>query len=462
VIQDRANKIILAVVTPVLALFAGLKIAKAPDDTTALLTFFIVVIGATVLVARVQEDRRFVIRLWLIALAVRFLIAGVTYYFNLRGVIAPDYDTYDNFGNELYRYWIGQLGDRSIDFSFTKLRKSGWGFYYFVAAVYYIIGRNAFAFQLICSVIGAAAVVLIHQIAYLIYPHQRTARLAGVITALSPSMILWTSQGIKEGPIMFLLCLSLYLTMRMSRKIRLLDALLLLVSLFCLFSLRHYVFYVVFVAVGSSLIVAVREFSAKRMLQGGIALVLISFFFVSLCAREIAENNLNMKKIQAGRKWSARVSSTGYGGDVDITDTQQALAYLPIGTLYFLYAPFPWMISSVSQLLTLPELILWWLLAPLLFTGYWYAVRHRLPESFAIGFFTLGLTLVYALYQTNAGTAHRQRVQLLGFFIIFVSIGWERWRARRSERRAVNDARRYGWERPTPGAGPIMSRKPLR
>lgn len=457
-IQDRATGTILFIGLAVSGVIIGRAIAGSPDDTVALLTLCIVAFGALLFAARTQEDRRFVVRLFLIALAVRVLVAGVSYQFDVRGIIAPDFGTYDNHGNELYKYWTGQLQGGFQGFPFTRRSKSGWGFYYFVAGVYYLIGRNTFAFQLICCVLGAAAAVFVNRIAYMIYPDQGTARLAGMLAAISPTMIIWTSQGIKEGPITFLLCMSLYLTLRMSRKITIVDSLLLLGALFCIFALRHYVFYVVLMAVVGSLVVAAREFSAARLMQGGLLIIVLGVVFSSLGAQEVAEGNLNLKRIQAGREWSARVSNTGYGGDVDITDTREAITYLPIGAMYFLYAPFPWMISSVSHVLSLPELVLWWLAAPLLFAGYWYMVRHRLRESFPVCIFTIGLTLVYALYQTNAGTSHRQRVQLLGFFLIFIAIAWTRWRAARAERRAQHAAARYGWTGAMPAGPRALSR----
>ena len=66
--------------------------------------------------------------------------------------------------------------------------------------------------------------------------------------------------------------------------------------------------------------------------------------------------------------------------------------------------------------------------------GFWYSVRHRLKESFSIVIFTVGLTLVYALYQSNVGTAYRHRAQLYVFFFIFISIGLELRRKARLEK----------------------------
>src|SRR6185369_11572077 len=119
-----------------------------------------------------------------------------------------------------------------------------------------------------------------------------------------------------------------------------------------------------------------------------------------------------------------------------ISDPKAAIGFLPVGLVYVLFAPFPWMMTNLRQLITLPELLIWWALVPMLIKGYWYAIRHRLKESFAICVFTIGLTLSYALYQSNVGTAYRHRAQLYVFFIIFISMGLELRREARQRKRA--------------------------
>jgi hypothetical protein len=44
------------------------------------------------------------------------------------------------------------------------------------------------------------------------------------------------------------------------------------------------------------------------------------------------------------------------------------------------------------------------------------------------------LTLAYSVFQGNVGTAYRQRSQLLVFYFIFVSVGYELLRERREEK----------------------------
>jgi hypothetical protein len=101
-----------------------------------------------------------------------------------------------------------------------------------------------------------------------------------------------------------------------------------------------------------------------------------------------------------------------------------------------LLAPFPWMINNFRQLITLPELVAWWCLMPIMVKGFWFALRKRLRQSFAICTFVVGLTLAFALYQSNAGTAYRHRSQLYPFFFVFICIGLELRRNAKLEKRA--------------------------
>lgn len=431
----RRTAIIIA--TLIVLLIVGVKVAfmilASQDFTVSVLAASIFVAGNLAIVASRKDDRKFLIRLWLGALALRVFVAFVVYNFGLRDRIAPDWGTYDAFGNELYRYWHGDNTGTWLNAPEAQFR-SGWGMYYYVAAIYSIIGRNPFAVQLINCVIGANACVLIYLTAQMAYSVRRVSRTAGVLCAVAPSMVIWTSQGIKEPLIVFLLAAILYLTLKLSSRIHVGDVILLILALSGVYALRHYVFFVAFLASAAAILFAAKQFSPARVLQGSLVVLVLGSVFAYYGAGDVADKSFDLEKIQRGRTWSAKVSGSGYGGDVDITDTRAALEYLPLGTLIFLFAPLPWMIRNFNHVILMPEMVVWWLSTPWLVKGFWFAIRKRLRASLALSLFTIGLTLAYALFLTNFGTAHRMRVQILGFFIIFISVGWELRRMKVEER----------------------------
>lgn len=417
------------------SLVLGRLLVKSPDIGLAVIAGLGVALLCGWLTLRVNEDTRFLLRLFTAALLVRWLLASVIYYTSQQEFLGGDSITYDAFGYALSQSWRGLIDSNSYWLvRFTSLDRPGWGMYYFVAAIYYVIGQNQFALQLINGVIGAFTCVAVYRIAMFVYPEQRVARMAALMTAFAPSMVLWSSQALKDAPIVLCLCLCTLYTLKLRAKLNLQTFVLLLIYLFCLFALRHYAFYIIFVAIAGTFLFAARRFTPLKVLQGAILIIVIGVAFAYFGAGDVAEQTFDLKRIQAGRVWSAKVATSGFGGDVDITDPRAAISFLPIGILYVLFAPFPWMVTNLRQLITLPELIAWWVMFPMMARGYWFVLKHRLRESFAICVFIVGLIFAYALYQSNAGTAYRHRAQLYGFFFVFMSVGIELRRIARSRR----------------------------
>src|SRR5260370_41220601 len=116
---------------------------------------------------------------------------------------------------------------------------------------------------------------------------------------------------------------------------------------------------------------------------------------------------------------ASQSAKSGFGQDIDVSTTQGVLTAIPIGMTYLLLAPFPWQLTSLRQMITLPEMMLWWASLPLLVLGLWFAIKHRLREVAPIVIFTTLLTLTYSILMGNVGTAYRQRAQLLIFYFIF-------------------------------------------
>lgn len=423
-----------------IALFAGAGIAsyyighavvRTPDDGVGLMVGGAAALLCFAVVRRDEPDRRFLLRLLAVALAARWLVGLALYYWHLRTRIGPDFDTYDHFGFQLLQSWYGLL-DPNVAWltRYTNLQRSGWGMYYYVAGVYYVLGRIPLIIQLINCALGAVVCVFVYRITWLVYPEQRVARLAAILAAVAPSMVLWTSQGLKEAPIVLSLSLCAFYTLKLCHRFTVRNCAWLLLALFILYALRHYAFYITFVATAGALLFTTQHFTPVRALQGMALVLILGLTFAYLGADETVQS-LDLERLQRGRAWSARVANSGFSTGLDVTDTRSSLQFLPLGVLYVLFAPFPWMVKNLGQLLTLPEMVLWWLAAPLLARGYWFMLRHRFLASLPLTVFTIGLTLTYALFQSNAGTVHRQRTQLLVFFYIFISIGWEQWRQAR-------------------------------
>src|SRR6185436_8841092 len=129
------------------------------------------------------------------------------------------------------------------------LGSGAMGMIYIIATVYRLVGRNMFAVQLLNAVLGAATAPAIFLIAYMIFGNLRVARIASLFVAFFPSLVLWSSQGLKDGPIVFMLALSVLLTLRLGEKFNFKNAAILAITLATLTTFRFYLFFMVVAAI---------------------------------------------------------------------------------------------------------------------------------------------------------------------------------------------------------------------
>ena len=102
-----------------------------------------------------------------------------------------------------------------------------------------------------------------------------------------------------------------------------------------------------------------------------------------------------------------------------------------------MFAPFPWQMTSLSQLMTLPDMLIWWGMMIFLVRGLIYSIRHRLRNSIAVLMFSLMLTIGYCIFQGNVGMAYRQRTQIQVFLFMFGAVGWTLLQENKENKKAV-------------------------
>jgi 4-amino-4-deoxy-L-arabinose transferase-like glycosyltransferase len=369
-----------------------------------------------------NEIYRFVSNVFLGALLVRALLASVIHGFELQMSFGPDALTYDHMGNVLATLWIE--GGQSFD---LRHDVSGWGMTYIVGATYYFIGRNPFAVQLLVSFFGALTSTLTFFCSQEIFRNNRVAKFAAFFVAFFPAMVIWTSQLLKEGFIIFCLVLALFATLRLLEKFRIDWIIYILIAMLGIFSLRFYVFFILAGAVIGGLILGAKATPQGLVYRFVICSVIgaaLSLLGVGQLSQQQADKYVSMERLQVTRSYAASAANSGLDiEEEDVSTTSGLLTALPYGLLILFLAPFPWQVQSLTQVLTMPEMIIWWISLPFLFAGVVYTVRHRFRQCASILFFTLMLSLSYAVYQGNLGTLYRQRAQIQVFLLIFTAVG---------------------------------------
>jgi hypothetical protein len=404
----------------------------------ALVMCAVVSIPTILILARTHDEKTFLLRLFFVGLLVRIVLAAVINMGHMEEFFGGDANTYDIFGQSLLQGLYGDNYHMEKYQSFVASGAGAWGMLYLVAGIYDVVGRNLLAVQLVNASIGAATGVVVYYNSMELFTNKRVAKLAALLVTFFPSLILWSSQALKDGLIILALAVSILATLRLMEKITFGWVLVLTVSLLTLLSLRFYIFYMMTAAVAGSFFLGMKTLSAQGFIQRFMAVVAIGLAFTWFGVLQYAGNQFdrfaNLQQIQASRMDQASAGS-GFAKDVDIGTTEGALAIIPIGIVYLLLAPFPWQFQTLRQSITLPEMIVWWFAFPLLVLGMWYSIKHRLRQVAPIVIFTTMLTLVYSVFQGNVGTAYRQRSQLLVFYFIFVAVGAVIMKERAEERR---------------------------
>lgn len=420
-------------------IFVGFVMAAAtgvllfPNGATAAIVgalLFAATIGILKLKVKDQDTLNFLMNIFLASFLVRILLATLIYGMGWERSFGPDAYTYDSWGNTLAIHWWGE--GPPLDMSVNRV---GWGMPYIVASIYMVTGQNPLVVQAISCVLGAATTILGYFISKEIFNNNRAARYTAVFVGFFPAMIVWTSQLLKEGFIIFFLALSLLAALNLQKKFGYNWIIYLLTALSGLFILRSYIFLMVAVAIFGGFILTSKA-SAENLVSRFIACVVIATAFAYMGVWNISNDQMqafgNLDKIQMSRDWASKAANSGVvKEETNVSTSEGALSALPIGLVNLLLAPFPWQVGSLTQGLTMPEMVLWWGSLPFLISGLFYTIKTRFRESVSILFFTLILSLTYALYQGNLGTIYRQRSQIQVFLLLFTAVGF----ALRAEKR---------------------------
>jgi hypothetical protein len=417
-----------------------------PGEASGALAMCVLVsIPTLIILVRNREDRSFLLRVFILGLLVRIVIALIIRVGHMEEFFGGDANTYDLFGASLAASWHGDKYHLGKYQSFVASGASAWGMLYIVAVVYEVIGQNMFAIQLINASVGSATAIVVYHSAKHLFGNSRVSQLACVLVCFFPSLVLWSAQALKDAIIVFVLALAIFCTLKLLEKISVGYVVILTTCLLALLSLRFYTFYMMAAAVAGSFFIGAKALSAQGFMGRFVAVGAVGLAFTWFGIAGYAGNQIekygNLQMVQTSRQDLAR-SESGFMKDVDVQTTGGALTAIPVGCLYLLFAPFPWQLASLRQSIALPEMIIWWLAFPMLVLGLWYGIKQRLRQVSPIVIFTTMLTLAYSLVQGNVGTAYRQRSQMLVFYFIFVAVGVVLVKERSEDKRREQDRAR--------------------
>ena len=371
-------------------------------------------------------NRHPLLSVFLLSLAVRLLVAGITVIF-LEGSLFLDDRTYLQLAKA--HNLEGASHADSLLWSHNR------GFLVPIAFMLDALGSLPLAAQLVPAVAGSVTAVAV---TVLLRRHtSATVALGGgVFAALFPSQVLWSSLILKDALIWMSLSLTAVVLAWWSERETVRGfatgaiAITVIASYLSILRLHTLVVCCVAIAVAAGWR---RGHLRIQFIAATAAVLLILPWIAGAGLAGLDLIRLGASGLEQQRQAAATGGASAFGDAVTIEALRDIL-YLPTGLRIMLIDPLPIHLGhSTGVLLAFVENIVWYPLLALAIYGV-PVVRQRNPELTFTLLILLGLATMWALVEGNFGTAYRHRGEFVWATIVFAGIGTDRLVAQRRDR----------------------------
>jgi len=327
---------------------------------------------------------------------------------------------YDNFSWRQTKSWLGEDDFRINSSDYTS---SNQVYYYFLAIIYYLFGHSVIIAKLFNLFLSLLSGLLIFLLVQKIFEDIQISIISLVLVLFSLSLNIWTLVLLRESLMIFLLSLSFYSIVQLVYPIRVRYLIMLIVCMGLLVSVRSYITKVLFLAIVIHVLILIlrkhKRFGYIFITGMFFVTAIILFLFIFYSA-----DLINFKNVNAHRKIIATNGNSGFLQNVDISNFQKTISFLPQGLAYFFFSPFIWDLSDYKRIALIPDTIFWYIIWLFVFLGIIITVKNKRIWSVSYLITFCGLIIVlYSLIDGNLGLLHRHRIQATYFLLIFGAVG---------------------------------------
>lgn len=316
-----------------------------PDELMFVPLVLILGLGTTFFLSKTRdkEDAQFQINIFLLAFSLRITLGIIFYGWDLSAVFGDEDSSgyiggwgvalnwykngIDGFITDIYRVFVGRqnIGQNVI-----------WAIFMFVAG-----GPSRMIVSVINSFAGAVLVITVYRLAKRLFDFQ-TAKVAAVLMTFWLSFILLSSGTSKEMLVISIEWAILYLVITNPRGLSHKDILKVAPLMLVLYTLRFYAFYMCAAALFFRAIIVSKKHFVRNAILG---FILVASMLALLNASGSITRDIETFDRQNAvmESWRTNVATTtGSGTDIYSQYKDNSLAGIPIATVYFFFAPFPW------------------------------------------------------------------------------------------------------------------------
>jgi hypothetical protein len=375
-----------------------------------------------------EEDRHWLVRLTTFAFLLRVAVSLAIFYGPLnRDLLGEDQVGYDHMPRLIVRYWIGDGSrpDRLLD------QTNRLGYYYFVAIQYYFLGWSLLIPRMFNCLGGALMVLYAYRLGIAVYD-RAVARVVASWVGVFPSLVLWSSLNMRDVWLALTILIIVYHTLQLRDRFSILSLLPIFLGLLWLNFNRFYLVGVMGLVVVCILAMGRFRHMIRNLFLLFVVLAGMVMLHIVLGLGEKAIDYADMTTIaQYRQKLGGKYTgNSGYLTELDATNPLVLVILIPLGLVYFLFSPFPWQIRGMRQILTLPEMVVWYLAVPFVAQAVARALRAREPRELGLLTALTWITVAYCIGSVNMGAAYRYRAQIIVFYLLFGAAGLVRKKRR--------------------------------
>ena len=429
-----------------IALLLGLVVSSSVVSFPAYSFSLVVVMGGVLLggiiisVSTQRNDANFLFSIFLVGFLLRIVLAIALYLYSLPNYPCSGFFAADGWGYHFNGLWLARMWQRGIHPDLADMVKNSVSgtvhlYDYYNGLVSYLVGKSPLTLFFINCFIGSITTVVIYMIAKEIFSN-KIAKISSILYCFWPSLILWSTQNLKEPIIIFSICAVFLGAIKLRKRFSpwylllstfALGTLLLVRGELCLIFVVTFFIYSLF---------AMKNGTDKILYITVLAMLAAATMYFVLGNRvinatlqglvNVGPDGFNMsyllEKVTFYRSVRAEGGSAFLPG-WEFSNVFKLLLFLPIGLFVVFLSPFPWQVHSSLQIMAAPEMLCWYFLIPFTIRGIIYSFGAKREDAIQILLFIFCTALALGLIEGNIGTLFRHRSVIMGLFLIFTAAG---------------------------------------
>ena len=409
------------------------------DPVVLVIAVLYVVVALYVSFAIVPREARFTV-LSVVGFAIALRIAAaVGLYDGLLaagrgGFVTGDDAAYADLSSRLARLLHGE----AAPFDYPAESYLLGTYVYLETAVFYLFGPKVLVVELMNAMMGGLLVTFVFEIARRLFIDVRAGVVAAALVTVYPSLVLWSALNLKDSLSLLIIGIVLWLIVIYQTRHHWWLVPASFVPLLPLASLRDYIFVGLALVIPASVILAPGDPRAReRIAPDVVALVLSAVLLVSSFSIASASTVPSLSDLEQERAGMGAGANTNFAsqcsGDATGSSVLRTIRDLPCAAGFVLFAPFPWSVRRILDLLPIPEMIVWYIAlvgGVLVLARYRRSWQSLVPLVLYVG----GTLLVFMLTEGNVGTLYRHRAMVIPFVLIVASPAFALLLARRAPR----------------------------